>query len=320
MEKPYSDRLKQAISALREGDRVQARALILAELKDNPKYLSAWLWALEVAVTDQEKRSILGRILKLDPTHQGALQYLKKLDQLDPSLDHKKSDPAPPPATSPRNPTPQQTSRLGGLLRLILDWLSSLPSGCGLFMIFLLLLVGIFLYFRLNTSFFGLVGTDFNDLAISDSYQRISSDEIYWEVQFEGTGKSKYIGTVRYAAPIRIKEFPILTQDILVTTGDFANPDIVKTNVVDHKFFWKSPNTSSPSGTINLIHAVPANQEIYQILLEFQKGDTVKIIGREIFNIKAYQSDGTFLGTWQDMGCNSLLIESASLLKPEPEK
>ncbi len=156
-------------------------------------------------------------------------------------------------------------------------------------------------------------------LVISNSYELISSDERYWEIQFEGIEKTKYLGTVRHAAPIRIQEFAILTHDILVTTGEFSNPDIVDTSVIDHKYFWKSPDVSSPTGSINLIYAVPANKKIFQQLLEIRKWDTVKITGREIFTIKAFQSDETFLGTWTDLGYNTLLVESVTIVKGTEE-
>jgi hypothetical protein len=314
-----SDRLQQAITLIKKGKREQARELILSEVKSNPENLTAWLWALEVAANEKEQRTILHRILTLDPTHKGALQFLKKLDQAPLNQDDPE-EAAKPDDKSPQSPNQPVLSRLGALLRFVLDWLFSLPASCGFLALFLIILLGIFIYFRMNTSFFGLAGADFDKLVISNSYEKISSDEIYWEVQFEGTGESKYIGTVRYAAPIRIKEFSILTHDILVTTADFANPDIIDTNVIDHKFFWKSTSASSPNGSINLIHAIPANKEVYQIMLEIQKWDTVKITGREIYSVKAYQSDGTFLGTWQDMGCNTLLVESVSLLKADTDQ
>ena len=160
-----------------------------------------------------------------------------------------------------------------------------------------------------------MIGNDFDDLVISNSYEKISTEDTFWEVQFEGIGESKYIGIVRHASPIRINEFRILTHDILVTTADFSNPDIVETSVIDHKFFWKSTDVNAPNGSINLIHAVPANKEIYLELLKIQNWDTVKITGREIYTIKAYQSDETFLGTWADAGCNTLLIEFVSILQ-----
>jgi len=314
-----TEQLKQATRLIKEGKRGQARKLILAEIERDPDNLTTWLWALEVAANEKEKRTIIRKILIIDPLHKGALAYLRNLDERSISADS-------PERVSPNRleeisepPSSKKKSLIAGLLSLAFDWASSLPSGCAWLAIFFGLIVGVFIYTRLNTSFFGLTGTDFNDLVISNSYELISSDERYWEIQFEGIEKTKYLGTVRHAAPIRIQEFAILTHDILVTTGEFSNPDIVNTSVIDHKYFWKSPDVSSPTGSINLIHAVPANKKIFQQLLEIRKWDTVKITGREIFTIKAFQSDETFLGTWTDLGCNTLLVESVTIVKGTEE-
>jgi len=319
MAESHSARLKQAVVALRDGDRVQARALLLAELRDDPNNLTAWLWALEVANSDKEKRSILGKILSLDPTHTGALQYLKKLDQAA-GVNPESSSQRPSSDRDILSTEPEaEKGRIGGLVRLFADWISNLPLSCSFIALFAVIVAVAFIYFRVNTSLYGLIGNDFDDLVVSNSYETISSGEMYWEIQFEGIGKSKFIGTVRHVSPIRIEEFRILTHDILVTTADFSDPDIVNTSVIDHKFFWKANQTSTPNGSINLIHAFPANKEIYQELLRIQNWDTVKITGREIYTVKAYQSDETFLGNWQDAGCNTLLIESVSIIKNSEE-
>lgn len=315
MDSSTTPNLKNAITALRNGDKERARSLILAEIRENPTYLTAWLWALEVAENNKEKRTILNKILSMDPTHKGALQYLKNIDE-NPESSQVLPKMSPGKGTPEKPVKPQkEISRAGGLLRLFLDWATSLPPSCGFFALFIIILGGIFLYFRVNTSLFGLVGNDFDELVISNSYEQIRSDDMYWEIQFEALGDSKYIGTVRHASPIRMNEFRILTHDILVTTADFSNPDIVDTNVIDHKFFWKSTTTSNPTGSINLIHAVPANKTVYQELLKIQSWDTVKITGREIYTVKAFQVDQTFLGTWVDTGCNTLLVESVTVLK-----
>ncbi|MCD6424469.1 MAG: hypothetical protein J7L35_03105 [Anaerolineales bacterium] len=312
-------RLKQALAALREGNLSQARALILTELRANPNNLTTWLWALEVANTDKEKRSILGKILSLDPTHKGALQYLKKLDQST-GVDSNSSSLVNGKAEATLSPKPEdEKGRAGGFVGLFADWITNLPLSCGFITLFALIVAVAFIYFRVNTSLYGLIGNDFDDLIVSNSYETISSGDMYWEVQFEGIGESKYIGIVRHVSPIRITEFRILTHDILVTTADFSNPDIVDTSVIDHKFIWKSTQVSDPAGSINLIHAFPANKEIYQELLKIQNWDTVKITGREIYTVKAYQPDETFLGTWIDSGCNTLLIESVSIIQ-NPEE
>ena len=311
-----TDRLQQAIQLIKNGNRVQARDLLLDELKTDPQNLDAWLWALEVAGNEKEKRLILRKILEIDPTHKGALGYSAKLDRgKSPAVSTSPEQPIYPLKNSSQN----KGSRPTGISGLIFDWATSLPSGCIFIAIFIAIVGSVFIYTRVNTSLFGLAGTDFDELVISNSYELISSDELYWEVQFEGIGDTKYIGTVRHASPIRIQEFAILTHDILVTTGDFANPGIVNTNVIDHKFFWKSPNSSAPSGSINLIHAVPATKSIYQQLLDINKWDTVKITGREIYNIKAFQDQENYLGAWQDTGCNTLLVESVTIVKGTEE-
>ncbi len=198
--------------------------MILAELRDDPNNLTAWLWALEVADNEKEKRSILNRILTLDPSHKGALQYLKKLDQsLDTQTDGT-SGPSPYDKPPQSEKPDQEVSRVGGIFRLITEWASSLPTSCGFFVLFIIIIIGAFFYFRVNTSLFGLIGNDFDDLVVSNSYEEISTEDMYWEVQFEGIGESKYIGVVRHASPIRINEFRIL-----LTSGElpFAPPRVV---------------------------------------------------------------------------------------------
>ncbi len=314
-----NNRLRAAIKLIQEGNREQARQLILDEVKDNPSDLTAWIWALEVAANDKEKRTILNRILSIDPTHQGSLRYLKKLDQTQGNITEESSTISADTLTRPDKST-NQTSRMGGLLRLLFQWAVSLPPSCGLILLMILIVSGGFFYFRANTSFFGLIGTDFDSLVISNSYEKIASDDLYWEVQFEGQGHTKYIGTVRHVSPIRINEFKILTHDILVTTADFSDPELVDTSVVNHKFIWKSTNSEQPTGSINLIHAVPATKAIYQQLLTIDNWDIVNISGREIYSIKTYQIDETFLGTWIDAGCNTLLIDSVTILNnPDPQ-
>ena len=319
MDKNSTDRLQQAIKLLKEGNLAGAREIILAEIRHDPSNLNAWLWALEVASNNREKRTILNRILALDPDHKGALLYLKKLDGTASmsSTDIKpKSD-----TIRIKEPKPtEEVSRIGGLFRLFFGWLSSLPVSCAFVLVILAIAAAGFIYFRVNTSFFGVAGSEFDELVISNAYEKIESKDFYWEVQFEGIGESKYIGIVRHVSPIRIKEFKILTHDILVTTADFSNPEIVDTNVIDHKFFWKSTDAQSPNGSINLIHAIPANKDIYQEMLNIQSWDTVKLTGREIYTVKAFDTEATFLGTWQDTGCNTLLVESVSILKASEQQ
>ena len=313
MTKSTNQQLQSAIKALKAGKLSQARKLILAEVKENPSNLTTWTWALEVAANEKEKRTILKKILSLDPNHKGALVYLKKLDQVQRPKEASSSKTLNDEATPSVKPA-KKPSRLGALLLLPFQLLTSLPLSCGFIFLVAALAAGGYYYFRVNTSFFGLIGADFDKIIISNSYEKIESDDLYWEIKFEGQGMSKYIGTVRHVSPIRIKEFKILTHDILVTTADYSNPDLVETSVANHKFKWEPISTEPLNGSINLLHAVPANKAVYQLLLTIDEWDTVSITGREIYTVKSYEMDETFLGTWIDTGCNTLLIDSVTVL------
>ena len=228
MDNSSTARLQHAINTLNEGNLAEARELILEEIKRNPSNLNAWLWALEVAANEKEKRTILSRILSLDPNHKGALLYLKKLDEgstqaqkiIGPQSDLSKVK---------KQSSQKKVSRIGGLFRLLFGWLSSLPVSCAFILVIIAVVIAGFVYFRVNTSFFGIAGSDFDDLIITNAYEIIESDEFYWEVQFEGIGESKYIGTVRHIAPFRMKIFKIISHDILVTTADFATRSPIST-------------------------------------------------------------------------------------------
>lgn len=54
----------------------------------------------------------------------------------------------------------------------------------------------------------------------------------------------------------------------------------MSTNVSNHRYRWAAEGTASPQGTINLLHTVPANDEVYRQLDEIESGDNVPITGR----------------------------------------
>lgn len=107
----------------------------------------------------------------------------------------------------------------------------------------------------------------------------------------------------------------MLSHDILVTSGDFADSSIVRTSVSNHRFSsWYLDQQNRPQGTINLLHTVPSTEEIYQQLTEVRKGDRVRIKGIEILDINRYDQQGEFWGSWADAGCNTLLVTSVEIL------
>ena len=172
-------------------------------------------------------------------------------------------------------------------------------------------LVGVFVYYNLNVDFFEIGAPDFQHYTITPGFGQVQTpDKSYWQVSYEKLGSSQFHGLVRHVSPIRIGQMPILTHDILVTSGDYADRDLVSTSVVDHHFFWRSATSAHPQGTINLLHTVPRDRAIYEALLKVRSGDTVTITGREILKIDAYDPLGKLLMWWGNSGCNSLRVDT----------
>jgi len=178
------------------------------------------------------------------------------------------------------------------------------------------LLGGTYLYNEVNVDLFGIGRPDFNDLHFNSNYTQVQSNNgNSWVIVFEKPTPSIFTGLVRHVSPIRLWMDPFLTHDILVTTGDFANPEIVSTSVFNHHFSWSTQNKSAPGGTINLIHAVPLNEAIYDQLLGIKNGQQAAFSGYEILRIDAYQKMGEYIGKWEDSGCNTMLVTSVQVQK-----
>jgi hypothetical protein len=297
------DRLSVAIAAIREGDRIRARDLVYAILEDEPRNLNAWSWACEIASTHEERVYCLKKILEIDPSHKVARRYLAQL-RADTSVFVVDDVPAGKKKTR---------GGIAGLLFAPVSWLlQASPTTLGIIALVLAILCGV-IYYRSNTSFFGLATLDFDTLTISDSYKRISTGGMYWTIDFEGRGRSEFAGVVRHVSPIREDGMRILTHDVLVTSGEYADPGAVGVSVLNHRFRWWSSRTENPSGRINLLHTVPISEEIYRQLLDIRTWDEVVVTGREIRAIKAYYEDGRYVGDWRDLGCNTILVESVSI-------
>lgn len=135
-----------------------------------------------------------------------------------------------------------------------------------------------------------------------------------FDISYETSSKRDFAGLVRHTSAIVESSFPILTFDILVTSGDFSNADLVQTSVSNHHFTWMSPTLSQPQGNINLLHTVPINDEVNNALKSIQNGDTVIITGYDIYRIEGYDSNGNYIGYWQDSGCNTTLVTEVKII------
>ena len=193
------------------------------------------------------------------------------------------------------------------------------PFGCmlqlspifSLLIIILAFLLGAYLYTTLNIDLFGFDAAVFEEMTLSSSYDQFTNSELYtWKITYEERRDTEFTGVVRHISRIRMSDFPVLSHDILITSGDFSDPDFVKTTVMNHKFTWRSTTSVPPAGTINLLHTVPLNVDIYQQLVNIKSGTEISIRGVEISIINYYDPEGNLLGWWQDQGCNSFLVKS----------
>lgn len=170
----------------------------------------------------------------------------------------------------------------------------------------ILVFVGIYL-FRAEVGVAPL--EDFDTMIVTNGFHSIAlPDGSFFSLLYEADHDRVFDGLVRHYNNDHELVFPILASDILVTTGDYSDRRLVSTNVEDHHFYWNSNTENSPSGTINLLHTVPMNQDIQTKLLKIKVGDHVIIKGWEIYELKAYSKDGNYLGMWKDSGCNSMLV------------
>ena len=150
---------------------------------------------------------------------------------------------------------------------------------------------------------------DFDKMTVTNGFHNIAIENgRSWVLSYEEDHDTLFSGVVRHTSPIQIGKFAILTRDILVTTGEFSDPDSVSTSVSDHHFTWRSLTSRSPTGTIHLLHTIPINEEINQKLNQIKQGDTVMIKGWEIYQVDGFDPLGNYIGTWEDAGCNTTLV------------
>jgi hypothetical protein len=205
------------------------------------------------------------------------------------------------------------------ILFLPVGCLMQIPPAIAGIIALALLGAGIYFYYTTNSDFGGLARPAFQDLQVSPDFGRVkdTADNRTWTITYEYFNDTTFKGTVRFVGHWREDAIPFATHDVLVTSGDFADPRRVSTSVSNHHFYYQWQSGAAPRGGINLLHIVPLNEDIYRQLLKVHEWDQVVISGREILKIDMFAADGSPLGWWQDDGCNSTLVKSVQIL-PKP--
>lgn len=181
--------------------------------------------------------------------------------------------------------------------------------GMGILLLLVLLVFGS----NIRQLFFSAPLDDFDSLSIINGYHELkASSGESWKIEYEQDHSVTFTGIVRFISVNHEPVFPILSHDLLITQGDYADPSLVSTRVNNHHFTWNSRTNSSLSGSIHLLHIVPMNQEIFNKILQIHEWDEATITGWEIQKIDAYSSDQRYLGAWTDSGCNTILVTDVS--------
>jgi len=156
----------------------------------------------------------------------------------------------------------------------------------------------------------------FDELIFDDSMTHLAAKDGHkWTIDYEYPDKSTFAGVVRHISHWHNNNVPFMSHDLLITSGDYADPAIVNTWVFDHKYFYHYKK-GHPDGKINLLHIFPASPEVYQQLQQIRKWDNVSISGREILKINLIDENGENAGYFKDKGCNTILVTNVTLLEP----
>ena len=77
-----TDYLKQAIEAIKSGDKATGKQLLIDEvLRTNPRNEQAWLWMTQVVEADEDRLNYLRHVLKINPENEAAQRGYAALEQ-----------------------------------------------------------------------------------------------------------------------------------------------------------------------------------------------------------------------------------------------
>jgi hypothetical protein len=72
-------RMKDAIEAIKEGDKIRGRKIMAQILSDNPKNEDAWLWLSRAVEDEEQQQECLERVVKINPRNEIAYRRLSEL-------------------------------------------------------------------------------------------------------------------------------------------------------------------------------------------------------------------------------------------------
>lgn len=98
--------------------------------------------------------------------------------------------------------------------------------------------------------------------------------------------------------------FPVITHDLVLTTGDYSDAEKVKIRPLkEGKTVWRAK--TSPQGTLVVLHVMPNDEDVLKAFQALNAGAEVKITGREELDANVSNSQG---GYYRMNGNNHILI------------
>ena len=103
------------------------------------------------------------------------------------------------------------------------------------------------------------------------------NDVVYLATWGEQTA---YSGDIRHIGRAYYDRMPIFTHDVILTTGEFSDPELVRIDPVKNgQTRWRA--REKPRGTLTMLHPITENSEILAQLESIHLWDQVDFGGRE---------------------------------------
>jgi len=123
--------------------------------------------------------------------------------------------------------------------------------------------------------------------------------------------ETSHTGDLRYIGRAYDSNAPFITNDAVVTTGEFSDPAIVEIAPMKNgSTHWQS--RKKPKGTLIALHFIPASFEVFEALNFLEQGQTVEFVGREETDSKIEGSNGSLVGLRHD-NHRFLLVERVNV-------
>jgi len=124
-----------------------------------------------------------------------------------------------------------------------------------------------------------------------------------------GEEREKIEGYLRQKDRHYQRSIPIVTYDLIVTSGEFSDPDIVKIkNKGNGNYYWHAKK--QPEGTLVVYHSVPSSLEAQYELDRIEEGADVNLIGKISQDGKISSESGDYLKLRHD-NHKFILVEEA---------